>query len=342
MNDYPYQNAPRRGRSTWLRSLLLVAGAALCLVGALVAPSYVRGDRVFNPELITKRVEGWFGRRPNTAGSITDEGLRVRVEAPVAFVPPPEQTVVGKLSIPRLGVYATIREGTTRATSGQAVGHITGTALPGQNGTVGIAGQHDPALGRLSEIAPSDEIRIQTDDSVYLYKVDNATSLKPDETLVVRTGAYPGMTLLADVPGDRFVVRARQVAQIPLVDAASASPAPPAQTEPPAPSRGIQTFPQQRSDTGTAEPQRRIAFEVDRNRSRELAPGISIGLTSTDPNRETVDAWLWLMPDKRAVWLRDQKAGSPVAFETSGRPSQWRLVVTQVTPGSMRGYLMSQ
>ena len=79
-----------------------------------------------------------------------------------------------------------------------------------------------------------------------------------------------------------------------------------------------------------------------RNRSRELAPGISLGLTSTDPTNKTVDAWLWLMPDKRAIWLRDQSEGTPVAFEMGSKPAKWKLVVTQVTPASMRGYLMGQ
>jgi len=208
---------------------------------------------------------------------------------------------------------------------------------------------------RLRDIAQKDEIRMETPDAVYVYKVESSTVVKPSDVVVLKPGLYPEVTLVTCYPftyagsaPERFVVKARQVAQIPLVQAASTQEDPTPMipdSERSVPTPVAPAVPQVKRNgpaDGNSVPIRRITFEVGRNRSRELAPGISLGLTSTDPTHRTVDAWLWLMPDKRAIWLRDQSEGSPVGSQTAGRSGKWKLVVTQVSQTSVRGYLMGQ
>ena len=55
----------------------------------------------------------------------------------------PHDGLVGRLVIPRLHLGEIVREGDGRAPLSLALGHIPGTALPGQAGNVGVAGHRD-------------------------------------------------------------------------------------------------------------------------------------------------------------------------------------------------------
>ena len=83
--------------------------------------------------------------------------------APPAKVKPPRHgSMVGRIEIPRLGVSAIIRAGSDAKTLRLAVGHIPGTALPGQIGNIGLAGHRDTFFRRLRDIRASDDIRVVT------------------------------------------------------------------------------------------------------------------------------------------------------------------------------------
>jgi len=51
-----------------------------------------------------------------------------------------------------------------------------------------------------------------------------------------------------------------------------------------------------------------------------------------------MNGWMWLMPDRRAIWLRDQMQG-PVIFYGHEDGKRRELVITRVTPNSVTGYL---
>src|SRR6185369_13634151 len=69
--------------------------------------------------------------------------------AQTAPLPPP----LGVLRIARLRVEAAILEGTDERTLNRAVGHIPGTAAPGDAGNAGIAGHRDSFFRGLKNIA---------------------------------------------------------------------------------------------------------------------------------------------------------------------------------------------
>jgi multidrug efflux pump subunit AcrA (membrane-fusion protein) len=85
---------------------------------------------------------------------------------------------------------------------------------------------------------------------------------------------------------------------------------------------------------------RRVDFEVTRNHSTELAEGISLGVTSMDPLYRKVSGWMWIMPDRRTIWLKGQGAQEPVTFYGFKDGKKREVVFTNVAANSVTGYLL--
>ena len=85
---------------------------------------------------------------------------------------------------------------------------------------------------------------------------------------------------------------------------------------------------------------KRVDFEVTRNHTRDLGDGISLGITGTDVSHRRVTGWMWVMPDRRTVWLHDQGAQQPVVFYGVRDGKRKELVITNVTRDSISGYLL--
>lgn len=85
---------------------------------------------------------------------------------------------------------------------------------------------------------------------------------------------------------------------------------------------------------------RRVDFEVTKNHNSELAEGISLDVTRTDVANRAVSGWMWLTADRRAIWLKGQNAQTPVIFYGYRDGKKRELVITDVTPGSVVGYLL--
>jgi len=136
-----------------------------------------------------------------------------------AAVPVPRNSLIGRLSIPRLGLEAMVREGDTAGTLSVALGHIPGTAMPGQNGNVGVAGHRDTLFRGLGAIRRDDLILFQTRQGTYRYQVAATQVVKPTDVAVLRDGKFPELTLVTCYPfyyvgsaPERFIVKARLAA----------------------------------------------------------------------------------------------------------------------------------
>jgi sortase A len=122
---------------------------------------------------------------------------------------------VGRIEIPRLRVSAIIKTGTDARTLQLAVGHIPGTALPGERGNVGLAAHRDTFFRRLRDIQSDDEIRLTTPEGTYTYRVARTDVVDPHDVWVLDPMDHPALTLVTCYPfsyvGDapqRFIVRA--------------------------------------------------------------------------------------------------------------------------------------
>lgn len=85
---------------------------------------------------------------------------------------------------------------------------------------------------------------------------------------------------------------------------------------------------------------KRVDFEVTRNHTGPLTEEISLSVTGTDVSHRRVTGWMWVMPDRRTIWLRGQGAQQPVVFYGYQDGKRRELVITNVTRDSVTGYLL--
>lgn len=96
-----------------------------------------------------------------------------------------EGDLVGRIDIGRLEISAIMLSGTTGRTLRRAVGHIPGTALPGEAGNVGLAGHRDSFFRELSGILAGDTISMVTPHGDLHYQVDSVFVVDPEDVHVL-------------------------------------------------------------------------------------------------------------------------------------------------------------
>jgi sortase A len=144
-----------------------------------------------------------------------------RPAAPAASAPSsaapavPVHGPVGRMEIPRLGVSVMVDEGIEEKTLRRAVGHIPGTALPGEDGNVGIAGHRDTFFRPLRNIRKNDRIRLTTASGERKYRVVSTKIVPPEDISVLDPTPEETLTLVTCYPfyfvgaaPKRFIVRA--------------------------------------------------------------------------------------------------------------------------------------
>jgi len=126
--------------------------------------------------------------------------------------------LIGRLQVERLGVSAMVMEGISGKTLRRAVGHIAGTALPGQTGNVGIAGHRDTFFRPLRNIQADDIITLTTLGGEFRYRVVSTKVVSPDNVAVLDSDSHEILTLVTCYPfyfigsaPERFIVRAERV-----------------------------------------------------------------------------------------------------------------------------------
>ncbi len=191
-------------RSHWLRFVertLWVVGVALLGYygwGSLESALYQRAENRALDDLLQKAQQR----------AATDARPIVRRRRP------PADGLIGRLEIPRLQVSVIVRAGEDARTLRLAVGWIPGTAYPGENGTVGLAGHRDTFFRRLADIHDGDDIRLVTPDGVFEYRVEAIDIVGPDDVWVLDDQKRPLVALVTCYPfwytgpaPQRFVVR---------------------------------------------------------------------------------------------------------------------------------------
>ena len=141
-------------------------------------------------------------------------------EVPRSPRPQPLETdeVIGRLTIPRLQLSAMVREGDGDGTLRVSLGHVPGTALPGQPGNVAIAGHRDTLFRPLRLVRQDDLIELESTSGSYSYRVQSVEVVSPTDVAVLAAGSGPELTLVTCYPfyyvgaaPKRFIVKARQV-----------------------------------------------------------------------------------------------------------------------------------
>jgi sortase A len=125
---------------------------------------------------------------------------------------------IGEIQIPRLGVTAMVVQGDSTAILQRAVGHLTGTALPGESGNVVLAGHRDTFFRPLKQVHAGDAITLKTRNRDFEYLVESTAVVRPSDVRVLQPTRTRTLTLITCFPfsyigpaPDRFIVRASEV-----------------------------------------------------------------------------------------------------------------------------------
>lgn len=102
--------------------------------------------------------------------------------------PPMNVTQLGIIKIPKIQITENLIEG-----SGDemfyGVGHVRGTAMPGEAGNCVLAGHRNYVIMRpfryLDKVAAGDNVYITTDEATYTYEVFKTFEVSPDSTWIL-------------------------------------------------------------------------------------------------------------------------------------------------------------
>ena len=190
---------PLRGILMWTQRALFVCGVLLlgyCGYALADAWMYQRRESRDLDRLLRDRQRAERERPP----AIAADGL------------------IGRIEIPRLLLSVIVAEGIDKTTLRRAVGHIPGTALPGQPGNVGLAGHRDTFFRPLKDLRIKDEVQISTLRGNFTYEVESLRVVEPENVGVLAQSAKNVLTLVTCYPfyyfgpaPQRWIVRARQV-----------------------------------------------------------------------------------------------------------------------------------
>jgi sortase A len=104
------------------------------------------------------------------------------------------------LRVPRLGIEVPVLEGTSDLTLNRGVGHIPGTALPGQPGNLAITGHRDGFFRPLKDASIGDVIEVQRRSQIDRYIIRKIKIVFPTDTSVLNPTTDSTLTLVTCYP----------------------------------------------------------------------------------------------------------------------------------------------
>ena len=195
------------------RSRLLQGLERVLIVTAVAATSYYATMQVY-----AAREQTALSRDLEAAR--TAPGAETTSPAPLApatsaRAPLPARAVVARIEVPRLRMSAIAREGVDVRTLRGSVGHVPGTALPGESGNSAFAAHRDTFFRPLEGIRSGDAIVVTTADGVHRYTVVGTRIVEPTDVSVLRSTDQSQLTLVTCYPFNyvgsapqRFIVQA--------------------------------------------------------------------------------------------------------------------------------------
>lgn len=127
-----------------------------------------------------------------------------------AVTPAPDQVAgrgegpLGRLEIPRARISAVILDGVDTRTLRRAIGHIPGTAYPGEKGRVALAAHRDSFFQNLGVLRQGDTILLYSPGGSHEYTVQTILVVPPERTDVLNPSAADMLTLVTCYPLEFF------------------------------------------------------------------------------------------------------------------------------------------
>jgi sortase A len=146
----------------------------------------------------------------------------VRVSAWRRALSRPAPAPVAVLRIAKIRLEVPVLPDTDDSTLDRGVGYIQGTARPGTDGNLGIAGHRDGFFRGLKDIAPGDMVELDTIERKDTYRIERTWVVDPEDVSVLDPTPTASLTLVTCYPfyfigsaPRRFIVRAVRVADGP-------------------------------------------------------------------------------------------------------------------------------
>jgi sortase A len=110
---------------------------------------------------------------------------------------------IGRIQIDRIGLDSVFLQGTSTTTLQRGPGHYPTTPLPGQRGTVAIAGHRTTYLApfrKINEIQDGDEVTLVMPYAAFTYTVEKHEVVDPSDVQIIDPVGYPRLVLTACHP----------------------------------------------------------------------------------------------------------------------------------------------
>lgn len=115
-----------------------------------------------------------------------------------------ENGVFAVLTISSISCKEVVKEGCGNDVLAKALGHMEGTAFPGEKGNCVIAGHRNYSFGihfnRLNQVAKGDEITIMTHEGTYTYIIQKTMVVEPEDVSVLDQTEEARLTLITCTP----------------------------------------------------------------------------------------------------------------------------------------------
>jgi sortase A len=126
----------------------------------------------------------------------SDNRISAYFDSLAEYVAPP----VALLRIERVHLEVPVLDGTGELVLNRGVGHIPGTAEPGENGNVGIAGHRDGFFRALERVNLGDSIELEMMHENLRYRINGIQIVDPTDITVLRPKETPSLTLVTCYP----------------------------------------------------------------------------------------------------------------------------------------------
>jgi sortase A len=104
------------------------------------------------------------------------------------------------LIIPRFNVQIPIIEGTTEEDLVWGIGHYLKSVLPGEPDNVVLSGHRDTVFQKMNKLQRGDELYIQTEKGVFVYRITKIWITEPNDRSVIVSYNKPVLTLTTCYP----------------------------------------------------------------------------------------------------------------------------------------------
>ena len=191
------------------RTPLVRFAGRFCFVLGFLVFAYVAGSVAYADAY--QRYQSW--RFDRSINALSPAELEVFVAEPPALN---DGDLIGRLSIPRMGISVMVFHGVEEDTLGIGAGHVPGTPLPGAEGNSAIAAHRDTFFRTLEGIRSGDLIQFSTVRGIYNYVVNATETVAPEDTWVMESRGRQELTLITCYPfhflgsaPKRFIVHAK-------------------------------------------------------------------------------------------------------------------------------------